>query len=178
VVTGMYEPTVDAYAANVYLEKALNRIGRERLVWRYTPTLFALHSKEQKSMNFDTNARYLESHEWARKDGDLVVCGVSDYAQDSLGDIVFVELPEVGATFTKGDAFGVVESVKAASDVYMPVGGEIVEINGDLEDSPETVNSDPFGTGWLIKVKPSNADDLESLLSVDDYKKFTEGLDA
>lgn len=129
-------------------------------------------------MNFDADARYLESHEWARKDGDLIVCGVSDYAQDSLGDIVFVELPEVGTTLNKGAAFGVVESVKAASDVYMPVSGEVVETNGDLEDSPETVNSDPFGTGWLIKVKASNSAELEELLSVDDYKKFTDGLDS
>ena len=129
-------------------------------------------------MNFDTNARYLESHEWARKDDDLIVCGVSDYAQDSLGDIVFVELPEVGSSFKKGDAFGVVESVKAVSDVYMPVGGEVVETNSDLEDSPETVNSDPFGAGWLIKVKPSSPEELEALLSADDYKKFTEGLES
>ncbi|TVR89380.1 MAG: glycine cleavage system protein GcvH [Spirochaetaceae bacterium] len=129
-------------------------------------------------MNFDKDARYLESHEWAKKDGELVACGVSDYAQDSLGDIVFVELPELGSSFNKGDAFGVVESVKAASDVYMPISGEIVEINGDLEDSPETVNSDPFGAGWLIKVKPSNPDELEALLSADDYKRFTDGLDS
>ncbi len=128
-------------------------------------------------MTFDKDVKYLESHEWARKDGDLVVCGISDYAQDSLGDIVFVELPEVGATLNKGDAFGVVESVKAASDVYMPVGGEIAEVNGALEETPETVNEDPFGEGWLIKVKPSDASELDGLMSADEYQKYTEGLE-
>lgn len=128
-------------------------------------------------MTFDKDVKYLESHEWARKDGDVVVCGISDYAQDSLGDIVFVELPEVGATLKKGDAFGVVESVKAASDVYMPVGGEIVEVNGALEETPETVNEAPFGEGWLIKVKPSDASELDGLMSADEYQKYTEGLE-
>ncbi len=128
-------------------------------------------------MTFDKDVKYLESHEWARKDGDVVVCGISDYAQDSLGDIVFVELPEVGATLKKGDAFGVVESVKAASDVYMPVGGEIVEVNGALEETPETVNEAPFGEGWLIKVRPSDASELDGLMSADEYQKYTEGLE-
>ncbi len=128
-------------------------------------------------MTFDKDVKYLESHEWARKDGDVVVCGISDYAQDSLGDIVFVELPEVGATLKKGDAFGVVESVKAASDVYMPVGGEIVEVNSALEETPETVNEAPFGEGWLIKVKPSDASELDGLMSADEYQKYTEGLE-
>ena len=128
-------------------------------------------------MTFDKDVKYLESHEWARKDGDVVVCGISDYAQDSLGDIVFVELPEVGATLKKGDAFGVVESVKAASDVYMPVGGEIAEVNGALEETPETVNEAPFGDGWLIKVKPSDASELDGLMSADEYQKYTEGLE-
>lgn len=128
-------------------------------------------------MTFDKNVKYQESHEWARKDGDLVVVGISDYAQDSLGDVVYVELPEVGATKKKGDPFGVVESVKAASDVYMPVGGEIVEVNTDLDDNPATVNESPFDAGWLMKVKPSDAGELDSLMSADDYEEYTKGLE-
>ncbi len=128
-------------------------------------------------MTFDKDVKYLESHEWARKDGDVIVCGISDYAQDSLGDIVFVELPEVGQSLKKGEAFGVVESVKAASDVYMPVSGEIVEINGVLEETPETVNEDPFGDGWLIKIKASDPAEYDGLMSADDYKTYTEGLE-
>ncbi len=128
-------------------------------------------------MTFDKDVKYLESHEWARKDGDVVVCGISDYAQDSLGDVVFVELPEVGQTLKKGDAFGVVESVKAASDVYMPVSGEIVETNGVLEETPETINEDPFGDGWLIKIQPSDVSEYEGLMSAEDYQAYTEGLE-
>ena len=128
-------------------------------------------------MTFDKNVKYQESHEWARKEGDVLVVGISDYAQDSLGDVVYVELPEVGATKKKGDPFGVVESVKAASDVYMPVGGEIVEINSDLDDNPATVNESPFDAGWLIKVKPTDEGELEQLMSAADYEEYTKGLD-
>ena len=128
-------------------------------------------------MTFDKNVKYQESHEWARQEGDLVVVGISDYAQDSLGDVVYVELPEVGSTKKKGDPFGVVESVKAASDVYMPVGGEIVEINGELDDNPATVNESPFDAGWLMKVKPSDPSELENLMSADQYEEYTKGLD-
>lgn len=122
-------------------------------------------------MKLDANAKYQESHEWARPEGDWYVCGISDHAQDSLSDVVFVELPDVGRTFTRGDIFGVVESVKAASDLYIPLSGEIVEINGSLSDTPELVNSDPYGAGWLIKIKPSNPAEWDSLLSGDDYAK-------
>ena len=101
-------------------------------------------------MKIDQNARYLDSHEWARKDGDVITIGISDHAQDSLSDIVFVEFPDVGDSFEKGDVFGVVESVKAASDLMIPMSGEVVEINEDLEDTPEVVNSDPYGEGWMI----------------------------
>ena len=128
-------------------------------------------------MTFDKNVKYQESHEWARQEGDLVVVGISDYAQDSLGDVVYVELPEVGSTKKKGDPFGVVESVKAASDVYMPVGGEIAEINGELDDNPATVNESPFDAGWLMKVKPSDPSELENLMSADQYEEYTKGLD-
>jgi glycine cleavage system H protein len=128
-------------------------------------------------MDFAKDVRYLESHEWAKKDGEHVICGVSDYAQDSLGDVVYVELPEVGDSLKKGEAFGVVESVKAASDVYMPVSGEIVEINESLEDEPEIVNASPFGDGWLVKIKPSDPAEYDSLLSAEEYRNYVEGLD-
>ena len=125
-------------------------------------------------MNVDPNAKYLESHAWSRKEGDLIVCGISDHAQESLSDVVFVELPEVGATFSKGDVFGVVESVKAASDLYMSMDGEIVEINEILEDEPELINSDPFGAAWLIKFKPSDPSQWDDLLTPDEYQEVAE----
>ena len=128
-------------------------------------------------MTFDESVKYQESHEWARVDGDLVVVGISDYAQDELGDVVFVELPEVGSTLKKGDAFGVVESVKAASDLYLPVGGEIAEVNEALKDTPEKVNEAPFGEGWIIKVKSADTGELDALMDAAAYKTFTEGLE-
>lgn len=128
-------------------------------------------------MTFDESVKYQESHEWARVEGDLVVIGISDYAQDELGDVVFVELPEVGTSLKKGDAFGVVESVKAASDLYMPAGGEVVEVNEVLKDNPEKVNEAPFGDGWIIKVKATDTSDLDSLMDAAAYKSFTEGLE-
>ena len=125
-------------------------------------------------MKLDQNAKYQDSHEWARWEDDLIVCGITDHAQDSLSDVVFVELPEAGDTLEKGDTFGVVESVKAASDLYMPMSGEIVETNESLEDEPELVNSDPYGQGWMIKIKPSNRDEWDGLLSGEDYQKVAE----
>ncbi|MEW5959787.1 MAG: glycine cleavage system protein GcvH [Chloroflexota bacterium] len=123
-------------------------------------------------MKLDANAKYRETHEWARREGDLIVCGISDHAQDSLSDVVYVELPEVGETFSQGDAFGVVESVKAASDLYMPLSGEIVAINEQLDDEPELINSDPYGAGWMIKFKPSDPSEWDDLLSGADYEKM------
>lgn len=128
-------------------------------------------------MTFDDSVRYQESHEWARLDGDTITIGISDYAQDELGDVVFVELPEVGKSLKKGDAFGVVESVKAASDLYMPAGGEVTEVNGSLKDTPETINEAPFGDGWIIKVKVSDTAELDDLMDAAAYRSFTEGLD-
>ncbi len=101
---------------------------------------------------------YAPTHEWVRPDGDDVTIGISDYAQHALGDVVFAELPEVGTTLRKGQPLGVVESVKAASDVYAPISGEVIEINEALLDAPETLNTDPYGDGWMIKVRPSNLD--------------------
>ena len=123
-------------------------------------------------MKLDPNARYAENHEWARQEGEEMVCGISDHAQESLSDIVYVELPEVGDVFDKGDAFGVVESVKAASDLYMPMGGEITAVNEDLEDTPEMVNQDPFGAGWMIRFAPSNSDEFDGLMIPEAYEAF------
>lgn len=125
-------------------------------------------------MKLDPNAKYQDTHEWARQEGDLIVCGITDHAQDSLSDVVYVELPEVGSTLEKGEVFGVVESVKAASDLYMPMSGEVVEINEILEDQPEIVNDDPYGQGWMIKIKPSDPGQWDSLLSGADYQKVAE----
>lgn len=123
-------------------------------------------------MKLDQQARYAESHEWARRDGGEIVCGISDHAQESLSDVVYVELPDEGDTLGKGDIFGTVESVKAASDLYMPVGGEIVAVNEDLEDAPESVNQDPYGAGWMIRIAPSNPAEFDSLMDAGEYEAF------
>ena len=123
-------------------------------------------------MKLDAKARYRESHEWARQEGDLIVCGISDHAQESLSDVVYIEFPEVGDTLSQGETFGVVESVKAASDLYMPMSGEIVEVNTKLEDEPELVNSDPYGAGWMIKFKPSDPGEWAGLLTSEQYEQI------
>ena len=116
--------------------------------------------------------KYASSHEWARLEEDgTVSVGISDHAQEALGDVVFVELPEVGTVLAAGDDAGVVESVKAASDIYAPVGGEVIGINEKLEDEPEMVNSDPYNDGWFFKLQPSDANELEALLSAGDYQQ-------
>lgn len=125
-------------------------------------------------MKLDPQAKYQESHEWARQEGDLIVCGITDHAQDSLSDVVYVELPAVGRALKQGEVFGVVESVKAASDLYMPMSGEIVEVNTTLADTPETVNTDPYGGGWMIKFKPTNPAEWDNLLSAPDYEKIAD----
>ena len=119
-----------------------------------------------------TELKYASSHEWARleEDGTITV-GITDHAQEALGDVVFVELPEVGSTLAAGDEAGVVESVKAASDIYSPVGGEVVAINDRLEVEPETVNADPYSDGWFFRLQPSDSSELEALLSADDYQQ-------
>ncbi|MEM7016665.1 MAG: glycine cleavage system protein GcvH [Pseudomonadota bacterium] len=114
--------------------------------------------------------KYLESHEWLKDEGDgIFTVGITDHAQEMLGDLVYVEAPEVGVSFNSGDECAVVESVKAASDIYSPISGEIVEINGELEDTPELVNSGPYADGWLFKIKASNPSELEGLLSAAGY---------
>jgi glycine cleavage system H protein len=116
--------------------------------------------------------KYASSHEWARLEEDgTVSVGISDHAQEALGDVVFVELPEVGTVLAAGDDAGVVESVKAASDIYAPVGGEVIGINEKLEDEPEMVNNDPYNDGWFFKLQPSDSSELEALLSAGDYQQ-------
>ena len=115
--------------------------------------------------------KYASSHEWARLEEDgTVTVGISDHAQDALGDVVFVELPEVGNSLAAGEEAGVVESVKAASDIYAPVGGEVIAVNDQLEDEPETVNSDPYNDGWIFKLQPADTSELDALLSAEDYQ--------
>lgn len=125
-------------------------------------------------MKFNPDARYQDTHEWVCKDEDEMVVGISDYAQSTLSDVVYVELPEVGENVIKGDQLGVVESVKAAGDIYAPVSGEITAVNDQLEDAPEIVNQDPFGEGWLVRINPANPDEWDDLLDVEAYKKVVE----
>ena len=121
-------------------------------------------------MNHPAELKYASTHEWVRIEGDLVVTGISDHAQDALGDLVYVETPEVGQQITAGEQAGVVESVKTASDIHAPVSGTVVEINANLEDDPDFVNDDPYGKGWIYKIKPDNIADVEQLLSSTAYE--------
>lgn len=121
-------------------------------------------------MKTPTNLHYAETHEWARVDEDVIVVGVSEYAQDEMGDIVFADLPAIGSEYKKGESMAVIESVKAVSDIYAPVGGTIVEVNEALNDSPELINEDCYGDGWLVKIAPSNQGELETLLTAAEYK--------
>ncbi|AMW78834.1 glycine cleavage system protein H [Acinetobacter sp. TGL-Y2] len=120
-------------------------------------------------MNHPSELKYANTHEWVKIEGDLVVTGISDHAQDALGDLVYVEAPELGRQLTAGEQAGVVESVKTASDIHAPISGEVVEINPDLEDDPDFVNDDPYGKGWIYKIKPNNMADVEQLLTSDAY---------
>ncbi len=124
-------------------------------------------------METPADLRYSEEHEWVRMDGDVATIGITAYAQDSLGDIVFVELPAAGRSLAVGDGFGVVESVKAVSDVYSPVSGEIVEVNAALETAPEQVNNAPYSDGWMIKIRVSDPSALDKLMDAEAYEGFT-----
>ncbi len=125
-------------------------------------------------MDFPEELKYTEEHEWIMVEGDIATIGITDFAQDQLGDIVFVELPEVGDTLEAGKNLGVVESVKAVSDVYSPLSGEVVEVNEELPDEPETLNNSPYESGWMIKLKVSDMSGLDSLLDVSAYQEFIE----
>jgi glycine cleavage system H protein len=121
-------------------------------------------------MEFPGNLKYSKEHEWVRLEGDVAVIGITEFAQDELGDIVYVEQPKVGDKVSQNEQFGVVESVKTVSDLYSPLSGEVVEVNDDVAGSPENINKDPYGAGWIIKVKTDDTSELDSLLSADDYK--------
>jgi glycine cleavage system H protein len=124
----------------------------------------------RKIMNVPTNLKYTKDHEWVLIEGDTATVGVTDFAQGELGDVVFVEIETEGETLEQGDTFGTIEAVKTVSDLFMPVGGEVVEVNEKLEDDPEVVNKDPYAGGWLIKIKVSDAAEADALMSADDYK--------
>jgi glycine cleavage system H protein len=128
-------------------------------------------------MKVDPNLRYDKEHEWVRVEGGEAIIGISDYAQDQLSDVVYVELPEVGDTFEQGDVFAVVESVKAASDVYTPVDGEILEVNEKLEDSPELVNTDPYGEAWFVRVALDDPSQVDEMMDAKAYESYLEGLE-
>lgn len=119
--------------------------------------------------------RYSKEHEWLKVDGDVATLGITDFAQQELGEVVFVEMPDVGETFDAGEEIGSIESVKAVSDIYAPVACEIVDVNGDLDDTPETVNEDPHGGGWLVKIRISDASELDGLLDAAGYQSHIEG---
>jgi glycine cleavage system H protein len=128
--------------------------------------------KEINELNLPDDLKYAKNHEWARFESDKVKIGIDDYAQDQLGDIVFVELPEVGATFSKGEEFGTVESVKAVSELFIPIGGEILAINTSLEETPEHVNNSPYEDGWMIEIKPSDVAEIDALMDKEAYLKM------
>ncbi len=125
-------------------------------------------------MEFPKDLKYTKEHEWVRLDGNIATVGITDYAQDSLGDVVYVELPQEGGAVTKNEPFGVVESVKAVSDLYSPVSGSVAEVNDSIVDSPEAINEDPYGDAWMIKVEVSGKGDLSDLMTAEDYQKFIE----
>ncbi|APF18881.1 glycine cleavage system protein GcvH [Caldithrix abyssi] len=122
-------------------------------------------------MNVPENLKYTEDHEWAKIEGDVAIVGITDYAQGELGDVVFVELPEVGATVSKGDTFGTIEAVKAVADLFAPLSGEIIEVNEKLGAEPETINKDPYGEGWMVKIKLSDPGEVNDLMDAETYKE-------
>jgi len=123
-------------------------------------------------MEFPEDLKYSKEHEWVLVEDNVATVGITDYAQDQLGDIVFVELPAIGDKVSKEDAFGVVESVKAVSDIYAPVSGKVLEINDDLSDNPEMVNEDPYGDGWMIKIEINDPDELQELMTAAEYEEY------
>lgn len=125
-------------------------------------------------MEFPKDLRYTKEHEWVRMEGNVATIGITDHAQDSLGDIVYLELPSDGAVVTKDETFGVVESVKAVSDLYSPISGTVIEINDALVDSPEVINGDPYGDAWMLKVEMNSSAEIKDLLTADEYKKYVE----
>jgi glycine cleavage system H protein len=134
-----------------------------------------LIAKERFMANVPEDLHYSKDHEWLRVEGDVAIVGITDYAQNSLGDVVYVELPKPGEKFEAHESFGSVESVKAVSEIFTPISGEVLEVNESLQDEPEKVNSDPYGAGWMIRMRMSNAGEVDSLLSAIEYEEFTSG---
>ena len=126
-------------------------------------------------MNVPADLKYTKDHEWIKIDGDTATIGITDFAQGELGDVVFIEIETEGETLDKEETFGTIEAVKTVSDMFMPVSGEVIEVNDKFEDSPELVNQDPYGDGWMIKIKMSNIDEANELMSAEDYKNQIEG---
>ncbi len=131
--------------------------------------------KDISELKFPENVRYTRDHEWARLEGDLVIAGISDYAQDQLGDVVYVELPQIQDRFETGEVFGTVESVKAVSELFMPIAGEVVGANAGLADTPDVVNADPYGAGWMIQIKPVDPAFMEILMTREAYLDMLKG---
>jgi glycine cleavage system H protein len=134
--------------------------------------------KEFHELEIPEDLRFAKDHEWARQENDLIRVGISDYAQSQMGDVVYVELPQMGEKFSRDDPFGSIESVKAVSELYMPVGGEVMEINSALEKSPELVNQSPYEQGWLMMVKPADDSEMDTLMNKDAYVDMLKGLEA
>ncbi len=132
--------------------------------------------KELNELHLPDEIRYSDDHEWAKKTGDTVIIGISDYAQDQLGDIVYVELPQVGVSFDKKQQCGTIESVKAVSEMYMPLGGEVIAVNQELEGAPELLNKDPYGKGWMLEVKPAKVEEYDQLKDKKSYLEMLKGL--
>ena len=123
-------------------------------------------------MNFPTNVKYTSEHEWIRLEGEEAYVGITDYAQDQLGDIVFVDVTTEGETLEAGEVFGTIEVVKTVSDLFLPVGGEILEVNPELEENPELVNQDPYGKGWLVRIRPTDVSEMDKLMDAEAYKQI------
>ena len=132
--------------------------------------------KELNDLHLPDDIRYTDDHEWAKKTGDTIKIGISDYAQDQLGDIVYVELPQVGASFDQKQLCGTIESVKAVSEMYMPIGGEVIAVNPELEGAPELLNKDPYGKGWMFEVKPAKVAEYDQLMNKKAYLEMLKGL--
>ena len=132
--------------------------------------------KELSALNLPDDIKYSQDHEWVRIEGDTLVIGITDYAQDQLGDIVYVEMPRAGDTLARGDEFGTVESVKAVSELFLPVGGEVLTVNADLEESPELVNQDPYAKGWMVEVKLEDPSEMDDLMDKGAYLEMLKGL--
>lgn len=137
------------------------------------PSLYCKETRmvDLDKLTFSETVNYSKEHTWARRDGDLMAVGISDYAQNELGEVVYIELSEVGSTYSTEEVFGFIESIKTASDLYMPLGGEVVEVNESLEDGPEMINGDPFGDGWILKVKAADENEIDTLLDAAGYLK-------